>query len=139
MRTGASREMREISPETNSSRTKSPTTPMVWRGKLATMSRSRVRSTVASDLVAAPGDDLLGVWCLRFLRAVVRQAPQRLCALWPRRKVSQRRLVRQLDARLRFYGWNESFRWTPSRRDAAVESTVRQKSSELSICMEMEQ
>src|ERR1700691_4343439 len=79
IRTGASRETREISPETNSSRTKSPTTPMIWREKPATMSRRRVRSTlasdVASDLRGAPEDDLAGRKCLRCLRVLLNQAP----------------------------------------------------------------
>src|SRR6202167_640781 len=141
IRTGASRETREISPETNSSRTKSPTTPMIWRGKLATISRRRARSTLASDLRRAPEDDWAALECLRCLRALVKQAPGWLCVFVcaPARNVSQRRLVRQLDARLRFYNYIGSFRCARSRREAAVESTVRQKSSALSICMEMEQ
>ena len=62
-------------------------------GKLATMSSRRVRSTVGSDLtsdkLAAPGEGLGGVECLRFLRALVRQAPSSIRSQWLGRKITQ--------------------------------------------------
>src|SRR5215469_7041036 len=72
--TGASRETREISPDTNSSSTKSPSTQMVRCGKAATISSSRVRSTLTS----VPRVEPLSVVDSPFFPAGVKQSPQTL-------------------------------------------------------------
>src|SRR5580658_8033908 len=64
--TGASRDTREISPDTNSSSTKSPTTQIVCRENAPTISSRRVRSTLASP-ACAPRADRLARGSVRFL------------------------------------------------------------------------